>query len=301
MATLCMGVSFLLFIDESGQDLRESPYEVLAGVAVEDRDLWNLITAIHDAEVRCFGARYSDFGLELKAKKVLKTKVFRHAALVPEIDPVRRQALTRQCLRSGSGATPDQLAALAQAKISLARTVLEICARFRCRAFASIIPREAPRTSGGFLRKDYAYLFERFFYFLDDQASEALGLVVFDELERSRSHLLIDQMWRYFRDTETGRMRSGKVIPEPFFVHSELTTGVQLADFVAYLIAWGARVGGMTAPARPELRELGRLVCDLRYRSIRDMHGNPNFVVWSFAVIDDLRPREERDSTGLVS
>jgi hypothetical protein len=30
-------MSWALFIDESGQDRRQSPYEVLAGVAVEDR------------------------------------------------------------------------------------------------------------------------------------------------------------------------------------------------------------------------------------------------------------------------
>ena len=48
------------------------------------------------------------------------------------------------------------------------------------------------------LRKDYAYLFERFFYFLEDNAAREQGIVVFDELEKSQSHLLIDQMHRYF-------------------------------------------------------------------------------------------------------
>ena len=31
------------------------------------------------------------------------------------------------------------------------------------------------------LRKDYAYLFERFFYFLEDNAAREQGIVVFDE------------------------------------------------------------------------------------------------------------------------
>jgi uncharacterized protein DUF3800 len=30
-------MAWFLFIDESGQDHREAPYEVLAGVAIEDR------------------------------------------------------------------------------------------------------------------------------------------------------------------------------------------------------------------------------------------------------------------------
>ena len=56
---------------------------------------------------------------------------------------------------------------------------------------------QARRYSDDHLRKDYAFLFERFFKFLDLQASGQRGLVVFDELERSQSHLLIDQRaWR---------------------------------------------------------------------------------------------------------
>ena len=106
-----------------------------------------------------------------------------------------------------------------------------------------------PTASGG-LRKDYAYLFERFFYFLEDNAAGEQGIVVFDELEKSQSHLLIDQMRRYFADTVVGQQRSNRIIPEPFFVHSDLTTGVQIADLVAYVISWGFRTPEMTKPAR---------------------------------------------------
>jgi hypothetical protein len=35
-------MSYFLFVDESGCD-GSPPYETLAGVAVEDRDLWNVI------------------------------------------------------------------------------------------------------------------------------------------------------------------------------------------------------------------------------------------------------------------
>ncbi|MGH9832835.1 MAG: DUF3800 domain-containing protein [Blastocatellia bacterium] len=133
--------------------------------------------------------------------------------------------------------------------------------------------------------------------FLEDAGLDALGLVVFDELERSRSHLLVDQMARYFRDTQKGRMRSGRVIPEPFFVHSDLTTGIQIADLIAYIIAWGIRIEKMSEPVRPELEELADLVCALEYRAKRDMGENKVRVVRSFKLIEDLRPREERFRT----
>jgi len=136
-------------------------------------------------------------------------------------------------------------------------------------------------------------LLERYFYFLEDH--DALGLVVFDELERTQSHLLVDQMPRYFSHEGRGEVRAGRVIPEPFFVHSHLTTGVQLADLVAYTIAWNVRVGRMSRPARPELDPLGQAVLRLRYRAVREVDDNPEFVIWSIAVIDDLRARAEHD------
>ena len=107
-----------------------------------------------------------------------------------------------------------------------------------CRAFASIVETDALPTETEGLRKDYAYLFERFFYFLEDKATEEHGAVVFDEFEKSRSHLLIDQMYRYFGRTAVGKHRATRIISEAFFVHSHLTTGVQIADLVAYVVSW---------------------------------------------------------------
>ena len=43
----------LLFIDESGHDRIASPYEVLAGVAIQDRVVSAVIERLHDAEYRC--------------------------------------------------------------------------------------------------------------------------------------------------------------------------------------------------------------------------------------------------------
>jgi hypothetical protein len=289
-------MAYFLFIDESGQDRRESPYEVLAGVAVKDQDLWKLIQALRDAELRHFGMRYTADRGELKAKKLLKAKTFRLAAQLPPITPEERRVLAMRCLTDGAGAGRSELTALAQAKLAYVADALEICARFRCRAFASLIPAAAPRPSGAdFLRKDYAYLFERYFYFLQDSDREALGLVVFDELERIQSHLLIEQMNRYFQETWKGRRRASQIIPEPFFVHSELTTGVQLADLVAYILSWGFRLPLMAEPARAELKGLVDRVCQLRHAAVREKMGNPQFVIWSFALINDLRAREEME------
>jgi hypothetical protein len=269
----------------------------MTGVAIEDRDLWTLICRIQDSELEFFGRRVSDGLLELKGRKLLKTKTFRLASQLDSLPPDERRDLARACLEKGSNVSKRELTALAQSKLAFVSNLLALCGQFRLRAFASIVDREAARADGDFLRKDYAYLFERYFYFLEDKPAEHQGLVVFDELERSQCHLLIDQMTQYFRETAKGIARSSLVIPEPFFVHSHLTTAIQIADIVAYLIAWGVRVGNMERPAREELSALAQQVCALRYQARREVNGNSDFSIWSFAVLDDLRPREER---GLV-
>jgi len=286
-------MAYFLFIDESGQDRRASPYEVLAGVAIEDRDLWNLIQAIQEAELRIFGVRYSHGVRELKGKKLLKKKAYKHAAMLAPFSPEERAALAKQCLENGDRAGQRQMAALAQAKIAYVNDVFDICARFRCRFFASIVTDPTPMSHAeNILRKDYSYLFERFYYFMEDTCPSAQGIVVFDELEKSTSHILVNQMDNYFKKTANGRQRSGLIVPEPFFVHSDLTTGVQIADLVAYIISWGFRTGDMTEPAREELSELVNTIRQQRHRSVREVSGNANFVIWSFAVIKDLRARD---------
>ncbi len=64
----------LLFVDESGTDRREAPYEVLAGVAIRERNLWPLIQAIRAAEREHFGMLLRETLVEFKGKKLLKIK-----------------------------------------------------------------------------------------------------------------------------------------------------------------------------------------------------------------------------------
>ncbi len=284
-----------LFVDESGQDHRESSCEVLAGVAVEDRDLWNLIQSLQEAEVRHFGTRYSDGERELKAKKLLKTKTYKLASMLPPFPVEERRDMAKSAPESGETAGRQELAGLAQAKLAYVSDLLDICACYRCKAFASIVGKDSPRPSHSHLRKDYAYLFERFYYFLEDKEASPSGIIVFDELEKSQSHVLLSQMDRYFKFTAKGRQRSGQIVPEPFFVHSDLTTGIQLADLVAYIVSWGVRVSGMKQAARSEMNGLAEQVMRLRYRTAREVDGIPDYTIWSFAVISDLRAREDRE------
>lgn len=284
-------MSWALFIDESGQDQRNSPYEVLAGIAIEDRNLWQLIRNLSDAQEEIFGLRlFEAYGSEAKAQKLLKAKVFKHAAQLAPFPTVDRTTLAREILLDGTAVSRDRLTALAQAKLAYVARALDLSRAAGARAFASIVPKSAPRPAGGMLRKDYAYLFERFFYFLNSQPEDPMGYVVFDELDKSASHILLNQVSEYFLKTRKGRTRSRLIIPEPFFVHSDLTTMVQVADLIAYVLSWGVRLNGMTAPNRTELDQLSLKVMRLRFTQ----HTPGGYTNYGFKIINDLRAAAEK-------
>lgn len=117
---------------------------------------------------------------------------------------------------------------------------------------------------------------------------------MFDELEKTKSHLLVEQAHRYFKETATGRHRATLIIPEPFFVHSDLTTGVQIADLVAYCMSWALRLTKMTKPAREELKPYIDQITKLRHKAVRQKMGNPTFEIWSVSYIRDLRTTIEK-------
>ena len=288
-------MAWFLFIDESGHDGVDSPYGVLAGVAVRDANLWGLINELHALEFRHFGRRYSEGTRELKGTKILKNKVFHHAQLNVPIDPREIPVLAKQALDDGPNANIRHLKALALAKRAYVEDLLIACRRNGCRVFASIVEQDARPTASGGLRKDYAYLFERFYYFLEDLLPPEQGIIVFDELEKTKSHILIDQTHRYFKDTATGKLRAGLIVPEPLFVHSDLTTGVQIADIFAYCISWAFRTPRMNRPKREELSGYVEKIADMRYRAIRSRQGKNNFEIWSIAHITDLRTNIEKD------
>jgi hypothetical protein len=85
-------------------------------------------------------------------------------------------------------------------------------------------------------------------------------------------------------------------VPEPFFVHSDLTTAVQIADIVAYSLNWGLRPNRMDQPTRPEMEPFGQRAFDLRYTGQRPDASREELLrpVYGITYIDDLRPRGER-------
>jgi hypothetical protein len=229
---------------------------------------------------------------EIKGDNFLNARVFKKAGWFPPIPSDERKKLAEACLRDGSKANRLSLCALAQAKLDYVGALLDLCGKFRGGCLGIIVPMDAPgERKVTILRKDYAYLFERFFYFVNSKSSEHAGIIVFDELDKSASHILLGQMQAYYRDFQTGRDRAERLVPEPLFVHSDLTIGIQVADLVAYILSWGHGFDRNTIVprARTELAPYLKKVNALQINS--DIQGKKAEGVY---VIYDLRTRLEK-------
>ncbi|MFA6004462.1 MAG: DUF3800 domain-containing protein [Elusimicrobiota bacterium] len=306
-------MSYFLFVDESGHDRKLAPAEVLGGFAIRDGALWSFIQAVYELQRDLFGITYPELNAlrrekrelgtaalaedreikEIKGDNFLNPRVFKKAGWFPPIDQHKRRQLAESCLRDGRNADRKALCGLAQAKLAYVKKLFEeLCPKFKAQCFGMIVPTDAPgERKKIILRKDYAYLFERFYYFVNSKAVEHAGIIVFDELDKSASHILLGQMQAYYRDSQTGRDRAERLVPEPFFVHSDLTIGIQVADLVAYVLSWGHGFNRNTMVPRPrsELAQYVDRINALRVDSF--VGGNKSEGIY---VIYDLRPRFEK-------
>ena len=72
-------MSWLLFLDESGHDHKNCPYEVRGGVAVHASKLWPFVQRLQTAELSAFGANMREYSKELKGSKLLDKDRFKWA------------------------------------------------------------------------------------------------------------------------------------------------------------------------------------------------------------------------------
>ena len=83
---------------------------------------------------------------------------------------------------------------------------MNIAARYSTmQVFASMVRSQFSPSSAWHSAQDYIYLFERYFYFLETLPLRERGLVVFDGVEKTQAHGLLQQMAAYFLGHEDGR------------------------------------------------------------------------------------------------
>lgn len=299
-------MSYLLCMDESGHDHGAAPFEVRGGICVHATNVWALTQKIKGLEFFCFGDhlhhyRSEDKGEapELKGKKLLKSKKFTLAGQNPNpLGDQERQELCRRLLAKGvrkESPTRDELTAVGKASLLFCDQLLRVLHDHDVVIFASRIPRGTDRPkqdSEALIRKDQFFLFERFDRFL--RAERETGILILDESDKALDRKYVNSLERLFRNHETARRFTKTIVPNPFFVASDMSYLVQAADIVLYILNWGFRLTLRdAAPPRMELENLdaGRIKAMTDRRRVRT--GERSFT--SYSVFDVRDPWEYRE------
>lgn len=250
-------MSWLLFMDESGHDHRNMPYEVRGGFAIHASKLWPFIQAVRTLEQSMFGVYLHEYGSEIKGEKLLKKKRFKWERQGPTFPEAARRKHALNFLNSSrSGRKPrrDEFTAYGQACIAMAEGIIQLLGGHDARLFASVIPKvkKPVGVPMELLRKDHVFLLERYFYFLESK--QEMGILVMDGTDKGADRDFVRRLERYFTLTMVGRQRTQWIVPVPMFVESDMAYGVQVADLCIYCLNWGWRLKQqMTEPTRGEI------------------------------------------------
>ncbi len=239
-------MAWLLFLDESGHDHRNMPYEVRGGIALHARALPRFVQDFMALEEAAFGTRLALHGKEVKGSKLLERKHFQWARQMHDLPDAERQKAVRRFLSQGAGAprpSRRDFTAYGQASLRMADGIFDLLDRHGAVLFASLIPRGCRPPPeyrfNHFLRKDHIFLQERFFYFLERERTH--GILVMDQTEAKGDIRFVRKLRDYYTKTQTGRYRTQWIVPEPLFVDSSMYPAIQAADLCIYCINWGYR------------------------------------------------------------
>jgi len=206
-------MSWLLFMDESGHDHRNTPYEVRGGFTIRDSELWPFMQEWRRLERDCFGINLAEYRKELKGCKLLDRDRFRWASQAEPLPDNSRRRLCRLFLTKGQERkepTRDEFTADGQASLEMAQGIFQLLRDRDAVLFASAIPRgvKKPDTfqAKDFLRKDHVFLLESYYYYLEK--CHEYGLIVMDETDKTEDRRFVRKLEAYFEKTQTGRLRT---------------------------------------------------------------------------------------------
>ncbi len=194
----------LFFVDESGIDLHEAPCSVLAAVSFPESEAWSFAREFSILKAELLRLDEPD-DYDAKGSKLLKRRVFQQAGREPAIALADRNTAIESLLSKNDkqiNVTAFELTALAQAKLEFVDRALDLASKTGVKVFASIVPRDAPQQHDAtFLRKDWAYLFQRIHCHVCDINEGEHGILLFDELDPA----LCQRLFRRFVATSLTR------------------------------------------------------------------------------------------------
>ena len=169
-------MAWLLFMDESGQDRKNTPLEVRGGIAIHSNKIWDFVRNFHEAEKECFGVQLSEHKKEIKGSKLLAEKKYKWTEIPISMNDYDRRKAVRRFLTQTQQQTPltqREFYAYGKACRLMAHRIFDLLESHDAKIFASAIPRDTQEppdyTAHEYLRKDHIYLQQRFFDFLQQK------------------------------------------------------------------------------------------------------------------------------------
>lgn len=265
-------MSWLLFIDESGQDHNHAPYEVRGGVAIHASKIEKTISDTSELLNDMFGDGTKRN--EIKGSTLLDKRNFDNLS---RIDPkLGFSEIKEYTIDFQNGIkTRNTFQSHAFTSIQTAKKSFEILRNNDAKLFASIVPRGSPKIADeNILRKDFVDLLTLFSQFLKEKSE--YGILIMDQVEQSHDKELINCIRS--ASNERPDYFSNNVVSTPLFVSSDMSQGIQLADLCLYAVNWGGldvRSIPYTSPfskskipqPRPEIADLRSLISPLVWRN----------------------------------
>jgi len=274
-------VTWLLFCDESGHDHKNTPLEVRGGLAFPVGKIGMFSAAFEKLKLDCFGTEFIARNPEVKGSRLLSRKKFCFAEQEEILgQSARIRGINRLLEAQSQKMSPPArgFSALGQAGLLFADELFKLFEQYGCVLFASAIPKgvKAPTADQytNYLRKDFIFLQERFFYFLEEK--DSTGILVFDQTETQQDRKYIRRVYEYYSKTENGRERAERICPVPLFIDSELSPCIQAADVCLYCVNWGfrRREWKFSGEERSEIADRYARYCGkLQYRGVAYNNG----------------------------
>ena len=273
-----------LFVHQPVDGQASGPYAVLTGIAIEDAHVWNLARKVNEAHLQYFGAPLTvGLGLNTSLDILLGVRVYESVGSRPNKSP----GASDKTDRLGESGASAYDSASSTAKIAYCEHVLSMANDFQTAAIAIFtLPDSGALPTPGRLRKDYAYLVERFYAFLSGAGQFEMGLLMLESSSFDRSIGNVRDLLDYFKNTTNGRVRAQRIVPEPVYVNAHLGAISHIATLFSYVASWGVRLPGMDKDRRPELSSLVKACNTMRFSYLAE-NGKKD---WSFKYLADLKP-----------
>ncbi len=263
-------MAWLLFMDESGHDHKNTPMEVRGGVAIHVSKIWQFLQEFQKEEKKCFGVRLADYKVEIKGSKFLQKKRYKSASVPFVMNEAERKKAIRRFLMQDQPLKRQDFYAYSAACISMAKRIFALLEKYDAQLFASAIPCDVkkPEDFGfkDYLRNDLVYLQERFCNFLEKKKEK--GILVLDQTDKEDDKRFLKVLENYYTKTVEGQKRVKFIVPHVLFIDSEMSPLIQVADVCIYCINWGYRVPAwkFEGPKRDEIvRDFGDLCHKLQF------------------------------------